>query len=223
MASRSGPLRFLPTLVFCGVVTAVGGQIRTIFDVPAGKPFSYVPPSTFKPIAMPASMNADKSVEALWIEPTVVSKLEPRITLSHAPEQAEISDGALGIIASGIPALYEKSHGQWTEERHVVHLRPDGARVGLIVGDLLTADQAHVKTMQMIFPDDTGTSIATASFDQVSAPRLVPDLEKSLDAADGVKKLGKKPENSVYLTYFFGSLIFAIAAQAIFNTLRSRT
>lgn len=222
MASRPGLLRFLPTLVFCAVVTAIGVQFSTISDVPAGKPFSYVPPSTFNPISLPAAMNADNSVEHVWIEPTVVSKLEPRITLSHAPQQAEIDNAALGVIAAGMPELYEKSHGQWTEERHVVHLRPDGARVGLIVGDLLTSEETHVKTMQMIFPDDTGTSIATASFDQVSAQRLVPDLEKSLDVATGVKKLGKKPENNVYFAYFLGSLIFAVAAQAIFKTLRKQ-
>jgi hypothetical protein len=220
MASRSGLLRFLPTLAFCAVVTAIGGEFRTISDVPAGKPFSYVPPDTFHPISLPANLNADDSVERLWVEPTAVSKLDPRITLSHTTQVPQVDEGTLRIIVSGMPALYEKSHGTWTEERHVVHVRPDGARVGLIVGDLVTADEVHLMTMQMIFPDDTGTSIATASFDQVSSERLVPQLEKSLDVADGVKKLGKKPENNVYIAWFFGALIFAVGAQAIFRSLR---
>ena len=96
-----------------------------------------------------------------------------------------------------------------------MHLRPDGAKVGLIVGDLTTAGEAHLKTMQMIFPDDTGTSIATASFDFVSAQRLVPEFEKSLDAAEGVKRLGKKPKNWLYFAYFLGAALFVIALQFI--------
>jgi hypothetical protein len=72
-----------------------------------------------------------------------------------------------------------------------------------------------LKTMQMVFPDDTGASIATASFDFVSSQRLVPEFEKSLDDATGVKKLGKKPENWLYFAYFFGAALFAIAAQFI--------
>jgi hypothetical protein len=216
MASPLATVRWLPTLAFCALVTAVGVQFSTISTVPAGKPFSYVPPSTFQPISVPANLNADNSVDRVWVEPTAVSKIDPRITLSHTPQLAQIDDAALGAIASGMPALYEKSHGTWTEERHVAHLRPDGARVGLIVGDLITADESHLKTVQMIFPDDTGTSIATASFDQVSSQRLVPELEKSLDVADGVTKLGKKPENNVYFAWFLGALIFSLAAQALF-------
>lgn len=220
MSSRSGLGRWLLILAFCAAVTAIGVQVSTISDVPANKPFSYVPPQTFHPISMPANLNADDSVERLWVEPTTVSKLDPRITLSHTEQRPPIDDGALETMASGMPALYEKSHGTWTEDRHVVHVRPDGARVGLIVGDLVTVDAAHVKTVQMIFPDDAGTSIVTASFDFVSAERLVPEFEKSLDVADGVKKLGKKPKNTVYYAYFFGALIFALGAQAIFRARR---
>jgi hypothetical protein len=224
MSTSDRPVRWLPTLVFCALVTALGVHFTAVSDRPAGKPFSYVPPATFQPISVPANLNADNSVDRVWVEPTAVSKLDPRISLSHAPQEAQIDDASLGVIAQGMPALYEKSHGTWTEERHVAHLRPDGARVGLIVGDLTTTDELHVKTMQLIFPDDTGTSIVTASFDQVSSQRLVPDLEKSLDVADGVKKLGKKPDNNVYYTYFIGALIFAVVAQlALARVRRSRS
>ncbi|MEO7109888.1 MAG: hypothetical protein ABI183_05580 [Polyangiaceae bacterium] len=214
------PVRWLPTLVFCALVTALGARFTAVSEVPAGKPFSYVPPATFKPISIPANLNADNSVNRIWVEPTAMSKLDPRISLSHAPQEAQIDDMSLGGIAQGMPALYEKSNGTWTEERHVAHLRPDGARVGLIVGDLRTTDELHLKTMQLIFPDDTGTSIVTASFDRVSSQRLVPEIEKSLDTADGVKKLGKKPKDNMYYAYFIGALIFAILAQLAFSRLR---
>jgi hypothetical protein len=222
MPSPSGLHRFLPTLAFCAAMTAVGVHFSTIPDVPAGKPFSYVPPSTFNPISLPANLDPANAVERVWVEPTAVSKINPRITLTHSPQETPLDGFSLAPIADGMPALYAKSGGQWTEERHIVHVRPDERRVGIIVGDLVSADQSHLKTVQMIFPDDTGTSIVTASFDQVSAQRLVPELEASMDAADGLKKPGKKAENNVYFAWFFGSLIFAVIAQILFNA-RKRT
>ncbi|MEO8877166.1 MAG: hypothetical protein ABI461_16350, partial [Polyangiaceae bacterium] len=166
MPQGRAAVRFAPTLVFAAVISAVAGHFSGISEVPAGKAFTYTPPTGFAPITLPATINADKSVDRVWAEPSQVSKLDPRVTLSHTPQQAQIEDAALGTIADGMPAMYEKS-GTWTEERAISHVRPDGAKVGLIVGNLVTTDDSHLKTMQMIFPDDTGTSIATASFDGV--------------------------------------------------------
>lgn len=210
-------IRWAPTLIFAALVAVLAGRAASSPEVPAGAPFTYVPPSTFAPIDMP---NADPGVDKVWIEPTAVSKLDARITLHHAAHAASLEEPALAAIAQGMPAMYASSHGQWSEVRHVVHSRPDGAKVGLIVGDLTTAENVHMQTMQLLFPDDTGSSIVTASFDKVSAERLVPEIEKSMDDAKGVKKLGKEAPGSVYLTYGLGALLVAFAAQIVFGRRR---
>jgi hypothetical protein len=215
MAKTTSPVRWVPTLAFSAVVAILAAHFSGVPEVPANKPFSYVPPTGFNPATLPNNVNADNGVDRIWVEPTAASTIAPRVTLSHTPQEASVDSIALGTIADGMPALYDKSHGRWVEERHVAHVRPDGARVGLIVGNLTIADNAPFKTMQMVFPDDTGTSIATASFNSISAPRLVPEFEKSLDDAIGVKKLGKKPENWMYFAYFFGAALFVIALQFV--------
>jgi hypothetical protein len=215
MVKSSSSVRWVPTLAFSALVAILGVHFSGEPEVPAGQPFTYVPPQGFNPVTLPANVNADNGVDKIWAEATAVSRIAPRVTLSHTTQETVLDGVALAPLADGLPALYAKSHGQWTEERHIVHVRPDGKRAGLIVGDLTTADDAHLKTMQMIFPDDTGTSIATASFDQVSAARLVPEFEKSLDDAMGLKKPGKKPENWLYFAYFFGATSFLIALQWI--------
>jgi len=220
MSPRPVAIHWLSTILFAGVISGIAGHFSAVSDVSAGHPFSYAPPDGFSAIAPPAAaaaanVNADTSVDRVWVEPSMATQLAPRVTLSHTAQQAQMDDASLGAIANGMPAIYEKSHGAWIEERHVVHVRPDGAKVGLIVGNLVTAAGGHLRTMQMVFPDDTGTSIATASFDVVSAPRLVPAFEKSLDTADGIKKFGKKADNWVYIAWFGGATIFALFLQLL--------
>ncbi len=207
-------VRWLPTVIFALACALLGSHFGATPEMPANAPFTYVAPTGFIPVDL--STKLDSSVEKAWIEPSVLaSSLDARITLSHSSHVAELGDAALSAIAAGMPALYAKSHGQWSEERHLVHHRPDGASVGLIVGALTTAEGVKMRTMQLLFPDDSGSSIVTASFETTLNERMTPELEKSMDEATGVKKLGKSASSWIVLAWALGGLLFAIAAQII--------
>lgn len=208
------PVRWLPTVIFALACAFLGAHFGATPEMPANAPFAYVPPVGFIPVDLGAK--PDSNVTQAWIEPSVLAtSLDARITQTHSAHFTDLGDGALSAIAAGMPALYEKSHGQWSEERHLVHHRPDGASVGLIVGALTTGDGVQMRTMQMLFPDDSGSSIVTASFQTSLNERLTPELEKSLDDASGVKKLGKSAPNWMVLAWALGGLLFAIAAQMV--------
>lgn len=213
-------VRWLPTLIFALACALLGSHFGAAPEVPAGAPFAYVPPPGFIPVDL--STKLDSSVLKAWIEPSILAtSLDARITLSHSSHVADLGDAALTAISAGMPALYAKSQGQWSEERHLVHHRPDGASVGLIVGALTTADGVKMRTMQMLFPDDTGSSIVTASFETSLNQRMTPEIEKSMDDATGVKKLGKAASSSILLAWALGGLLFAIAAQVVIGRRKS--
>lgn len=211
--SQRAAIRWLPTVVFAVAMAFGAGHVASTPDVPGGGPFAFAAPATFTPID--AGSEARPNVAKLWVEPTAIAPLAPRASLSHSPHQAALEEPALAEIAAGMPAMYARSNGSWKEVRHVVHVRPDGAKVGLIVGDLTTDTNVSLTTMQMMFPDDTGSSIVTASFAVPSATRLVPAFEKAMDDSTGVKKLGRAAPNWVYYAWGLGALLVAVAAQAL--------
>ena len=206
-------VRWLPTVIFAIVVAFAAGQRATVPEAPGGGPFVFAPPATFTSID--AAGEKSPGVLHLWVEPSAVSTLEARATEAHVNHQAALEETALAEIAAGMPAVYAKSKGTWTEARHSVHVRPDGKKVGLIVGNLVTDANVYMQTMQMMFPDDTGSSIVTASFAVPSAERLVPAFEKSMDDSTGVKGLGRPAPNAIYLEWGAGALLLAIAAQIV--------
>lgn len=213
-------VRWLPTVIFALACALLGSHFGATPEMAAGAPFAYVPPQGFIPVDL--STKLDSSVIKAWIEPSILARsLDARITLSHSSHVADLGEAALSAISAGMPALYAKSQGQWTEERHLVHHRPDGASVGLIVGALTTADGVSMRTMQMLFPDDTGSSIVTASFETSLNQRMTPEIEKSMDDATGVKKLGKSASSSIILAWALGGLLFAIAAQVVIGRRKS--
>ncbi|MGH7283151.1 MAG: hypothetical protein ACRELY_16620, partial [Polyangiaceae bacterium] len=175
---------------------------------------AYTPPAGFIPVDL--STKLDSGVSKAWIEPSILARsVDARITLSHTSGVADFRESALSAIAAGMPALYAKNRGQWIEERHLVHLRPDGASVALFVGALTTSDGVKMRTMQMLFPDDTGSSIVTASFETSLNLRMMPVIEKSMDDATGVKKVGKPAPTWIVLSWALGGLLLAVAAQTI--------
>ena len=213
-------VRWLPTLIFALACALLGSHFGATPEAPANAPFAYVPPAGFIPVDL--STKLDSSVIKAWIEPSILAtSLDARITLSHSSHVADLGDAALAVISAGMPALYAKSQGQWSEERHLVHHRPDGGSVGLIVGALTTGDGVKMRTMQMLFPDDTGSSIVTASFETSLNQRMTPEIEKSMDDATGVKKLGKSAASWIVLVWALGGLLFAIAAQIVVGRRKS--
>ncbi|MEO8799671.1 MAG: hypothetical protein ABI551_17385, partial [Polyangiaceae bacterium] len=191
--SQRAAIRWLPTVLFAVVVAFGAGHAASTPDVPGGGPFVFAAPATFTRVD--AGSGTNPNVAKLWVEPTAISPLDPRATLSHSPHRAALEEPALAEIAAGMPAIYANSKGTWKEARHVVHIRPDGGKVALIVGDLTTDTNVRMTTMQMMFPDDTGSSIVTASFAVPSATRLIPAFEKAMDDSTGVKKPGKPAPN----------------------------
>ena len=84
----------------------------------------------------------------------------------------------------------------WTHRRHETRTRSDGARVGLIEGDCsrsvdlgsfgLPSQKVRSRKLQLIFPDDEGTSILTASYPVEEAARWEPLLEATIESTRGV-------------------------------------
>jgi hypothetical protein len=132
----------------------------------------------------------------VWIEDAGadVAASRVRAVLSHSDKAMSVAEADLGQLATEMPKVFEDC--TWVHRRHEMRLRADGARVGLIEGDCnhdvdlgafgLPAQKLEERKLQLMFPDDTGTSIVTASYPVDQAPKWQPLFEASIGKATGV-------------------------------------
>jgi hypothetical protein len=117
-------------------------------------------------------------------------------------------------LAQGMPAMFLQSQTTWSEVRHEVHKRPDGARVGVIVGDA-EKGALHYRMMQIVFPIDKGTAIVTASFPHDDAARWEAPTLASIDDAKGVATRVPPPEGWMYVAWGLGGGVIAYLVLAL--------
>src|SRR5690606_32994974 len=106
-----------------------------------------------------------------------------RVVVHHSNKELSVEEADLAKLASEMAGAFEDTC-TWVHRRHERRTRPDGARVGLIEGDCnrevdleplgLPRQRIRSRKLQLMFPDDTGTSIVTASYPTDQAARWEP-------------------------------------------------
>lgn len=181
-------------LVVAGISAVVGPRLAVPQSRDAGTPFVYEPP--------PGFVSAQKGLEGdekTWIVPQMVpTGMIPRITTAHLPLKSTVEPADLAKTVGGLPQTFSESGVAWTLVRSETRTRKDGAKVGLVEGDCMPnkagAAGAHFRALQLLFPDDQGTTVVKAYVSDTDASRYVPMIEATIDTAKGVAtRLPKAP------------------------------
>ena len=196
-------------------IAVAGPSITHPRERAANAPFSYVPPEGFVPSEQPSPAQAGNTGK-MWTRPRVLGFVS-RITLTHTEKKGAIDDAQLREVARGMPTVYRESQVTWKEVRHEVHSRQDNTLVGVVWGDgRRDADNQSLHTAQMLFPDDTGTSLLTVSYDPDDGDsNLEQQLMLSADLATGVALRGPGPPSWLYGAWGAGGLVFALLLSAL--------
>ncbi len=192
---------------------AVGARLTAPHERPAGAAFVYTPPAGFVPAdperdrALLGDLARDSSV---WLRPGADKDgYVPRVTVVHTSKHASFDDDDMDHAVKGMPEMFAQDGVVWSEVRHGSHVRPDGARYGLIEGDCKKGP-AHYRTLQLAFPDDTGASIVTASFSSEAAPTWEPIFEASVEGAKGIARRSEPPPLWMYIVWGVGAGIMTM-------------
>lgn len=183
--------RVLLTLFLVVLAALIGPRLTAPHDRSAGEPFVFEPPAGFE---------ETKSEEGRkWrLADTTGHVFVPRFILTHSPNTMTVEERDLARIAQGMPDEFKSAGLEWVERRHETRMRPDGARVGLIEADCTRRQEAMTfplrvgptevsfRKLQLVFPDDQGTSIVTADFASEEATTWEPIFEASIGKAKGV-------------------------------------
>lgn len=195
-----------------GVLAAIiGPRIVGPTNRSAGEPFVYEPPEGFVPAKDAKAAEPDGA--KVWINEAAEKKafdgsiadrkaLSTRIILNHSNKEMSVEETDLAKLVSEMPKAFE-GMCSWVHRRHELRVRGDGARVGLIEGDCnrevdlsalgLPAQPVKMRKLQLMFPDDAGTSIVTASYPTDEATRWEPLIEASIAKAKGVATRAPAP------------------------------
>lgn len=188
---------WLVALVIGITIALVGPRLFGDQSKPASEPFAYVPPDGFvAKSAVGSAKAADTPGAKAWELPASDPGKLPTalIVVHHTAVNMQVDEPSLGKMSQEMAPVFEDC--TWEHSRHEMHMRSDGARVGLIEGDCwaeidLTAvggekKRVETKKLQLIFPENEGSSIATISFPKEQAAKLEPVFEATMDRAKGV-------------------------------------
>ncbi len=203
-----------PVVVVAVIVGFVGPRLTAPQDSAAGAPFVYTPPAGFVPGAVEDALRTSPGMQQMWLFRDPGASATPSISLSQTSSTARIQEPELADLARGMPAIFRQVGTQWTEVRHEVRVRADGSRVGLIEGE---TDKGTVRgrVMQLVFPNDRGTAIVTASFPNGESAKWEPQIEASIAAATGVATRVGSPPGWMYAAWAAGGAMLAYLAMAL--------
>lgn len=219
----SGGKGIIVVLVGAAFAGLVGPKVLGAHDRAAGKPFEYVPPPHFKDAEGPGSEDAKAMFRKAWTyHGPKVATLDriPTINLTHSPRSGTVEPDDMRRIADGMPEMYRTSDVTWTFVRVATRTRPDGARVGLVEGELSVKEQAGVRkwrSMQVAFPDDEGTSIVTASYGLTGAKEWADEVEATIDQAQGVALRAPPPPTWLSAAWAGGGAVVAAVLVFLFG------
>jgi hypothetical protein len=172
------------------IIGAIAPRVTGPSDAPAREAFAYVPPPGFAPLedAKAKALPGGQALLRAWSQKSnATSTYTPNITLAHAAQAMAVEDRDLGELARQMPTIFAAGGTTWREVRHGRRVRADGAHVGLIEGEC-SQGALQFRSIQIIFPDDTGTSIVTGSFPLDQADKLEAPFEATIADAKGVAK-----------------------------------
>jgi hypothetical protein len=194
--------------VVAAVVGFVGPRLSSPQDRASQTPFVYTPPAGFT-----VEPNVEGALQT-WVYRAEGAKYTPNVTLSHTEKKGAIEETDLRVLVQGMPAVFRETGAQWSEVRHETRVRPDGSHVGLIEGETVRGE-LRSRVMQLVFPDDKGTSIVTASFPIADAPRWEPEFEASIASATGVATRVGSPPPWMYLAWGAAGAVLAYLVTAL--------
>ncbi len=196
-------------------------------DKSAGEPFQWDPPPGFDEIKGGFAVDTESPGRKWRLADATGHQFVPRVILTHSSKTMAIDEPELARIAAGMPEEFRSSGLTWAERRHETRVRPDGARVGLIEADcerppengplLLGRPDVVVKfrKLQLVFPDDEGTSIVTADFAEEEAMTWEPIFEASIAKAKGVATRVPSPPSWVFVGWGAAGLVLGWLASAL--------
>jgi hypothetical protein len=219
--------RAIVVLIVAVLFVIVGPMLTTPRPKSAGTPFVYEPPEGFKhPRDKPKT--ADGAEVWVFEEPTMtgaspLNANPPNAVLTHTVKEMSVEEKDLAKLVEEMPNAFEGC--TWVHRRHELRTRADGARVGMIEGDCdkevdLSAFGLPTKTikqrkLQLMFPDDEGTSIVTASYLTEQAPRWEPLFEATIGKAKGVATRTPAPPQWLYAAWAAAGLVIGWFASAL--------
>src|SRR5262249_40300327 len=138
--------------------------------------------------------------------------------------EMSIEEVDLAKLANEMAKAFEDTCA-WTHRRHELRTRPDGGRVGLIEGDCnremdlghlgLPKQRLRSRKLQLMFQDDTGTSIVTYSYPTDQAARWEPLFEATIAKARGVAVRVPGPSTIVITGWAAAGAVLGWLATAI--------
>ncbi|MBX3226045.1 MAG: hypothetical protein KIT84_29280 [Labilithrix sp.] len=187
----------------------------------AGASFVYEPPEGF-------TRGPDQKDAVVWTfdERAFGAKQiqqPPTAVVTHSAKEMSIEERDLAKLAEEMPSAFDQC--RWVHRRHELRTRADGARVGLIEGDCdhdvdlaafgLPAKTIKTRKLQLMFPDDSGTSIVTASYPTDQATRWEPLFEATIGKAKGVATRVLPPPDWMYAAWGLAGLVIGWLVSAL--------
>lgn len=208
--------------VFAVVAGLAGPRLVAPSSRPAGGAFEYVPPDGFHDIPA-SSAKIDAPGARAWEHAVDDAPGGAVVVVHHSAMKMQVDEPSLAQMAADMPRAFEDC--AWVHRRHETRVRPDGARVGLIEGDCdrdidldalgLSKKTAKLRKLQLVFPDDDGTSIATVSYPTSHAERFEPMFEASVDRAKNVALRVPPPPAWTHVAWGLGALVLGGLAAAL--------
>jgi hypothetical protein len=193
------------------VLAVVGPRLTSPGDRDAGAPFEYLPPEGF------TEEPQEKGARAWTYLTMAPQSFVPKVSIAHVAARSTVEPPDLAKTAAGLPDVFADSGVTWTLRRKETRVRADGARVGLIEGDCVKSlgqevlpgvpAEQHFRTMQLLFPDDQGTSVVKAYYGKAEASKWEAAFEATIESARGVATRHPPPPAWLALAWGVGGLV----------------
>lgn len=218
--------RLLACVALAILFALVGPRLIGPQNRAANAPFSYEPPEGFTPVREPLEAGAKAWVveEGIHEVGSPTKKVSTtRVVATHSSKEMSVEESDLAKLAEEMPKVFEDC--DWTHRRHELRVRADGARVGLIEGDCnkdvdlghlgLPTQKLRSRKLQLMFPDDTGTSIVTASYSTDQAAKWEPLFEATINKAKGVAVRVPSPPTWTFAAWASAGAVLGFLATSI--------
>jgi hypothetical protein len=148
-----------------------------------------------------------------------------RVVSTHSTKEMSIEETDLARLVEEMPKVFV-DECEWIHRRHELRARSDGARIGLIEGDCnkdvdlsqlnLPSQKLRSRKLQLMFPDDTGTSIVTASYPTDQASTWEPLFEATINKAKGVAIRVPPPPTWTFAAWAAAGAVLGFLGMSIF-------
>lgn len=205
------------------VIALASALVGPLLSAPQGKkagaPFVYEPPEGF------TRREANDAIVWTLDERGAATKSVQTTSavVTHSAKTMSVEEADLASLTQEMATVFADC--RWVHRRHELRTRADGARVGVIEGDCdkevdlaalgLPAKTIKTRKLQLMFPDDSGTSIVTVSYPTDQATRWEPLFEATIAKASGVATRVPPPPSWMYAAWAVAGLVIAWLVTAL--------